>query len=139
MDNGVVEGQNDPLLAEEDVEGDDMMLGEEKKEGGRRRRKGGAGGKEGKQLQCSHCQLQLDSIGELRTHVKVSSLECMQILYQSEFFFHTYYYHKLQVMHEEQKTYQCTECNIKVSRKYHLVRHIKVGKVYNMLLKEELL
>ena len=49
------------------------------------------------------------------------------------------YYHKLQVMHEEQKTYQCTECNIKVSRKYHLVRHIKVGKVYNMLLKEELL
>ena len=87
MDNGVVEGQNDPLLAEEDVEGDDMMLGEEKKEGGRRRRKGGAGGKEGKQLQCSHCQLQLDSIGELRTHVKVSSLECMQILYQSEFFF----------------------------------------------------
>ena len=49
------------------------------------------------------------------------------------------YYHKLQVMHEEQKTYQCTECNIKVSRKYHLVRHIKVVKVYNMLLREELL
>ena len=29
-------------------------------------------------------------------------------------------------MHEEQKTYQCTECNIKVSRKYHLATHIKV-------------
>ena len=67
-----VEGQIDPLLGEEDVEGDDMMLGEEKKEVVRRRRKGGAGGKEGKQLQCSHCQLQLDTIGELRTHVKVS-------------------------------------------------------------------
>ena len=66
-----VEGQIDPLLGEEDVEGDDMMLGEEKKEVGRRRRKGGAGGKEGKQLQCSHCQLQLDTIAELRTHVKV--------------------------------------------------------------------
>merc|ERR1711934_309721 len=79
-----------------------MMLGEEKKEVGRRKRKGGASGREGKQLQCSHCQLQLDTIGELRTHVKV--------------------------MHEEQKTYQCTECNIKVSRKYHLVRHIKCIK-----------
>ena len=68
-----VEGQIDPLLGEEDVEGDDMsMLGEEKKEVVRRRRKGGTGGKEGKQLQCSHCQLQLDTIGELRTHVKVN-------------------------------------------------------------------
>ena len=76
VDNGVAEGQIDPLLGEEDVDGDDMMLGEEKKEGVRRRRKGVAGGKEGKQLQCSHCQLQLDSIGELRTHVKVNRFVC---------------------------------------------------------------
>ena len=61
-----VEGQIDPLLGEEDV-----FEGEEKKEVVRRRRKGGTGGKEGKHLQCSHCQLQLDTIGELRTHVKV--------------------------------------------------------------------
>ena len=84
VDSGVVDGQIDPLLGEEDAEGDDMMLGEEKKEGGRRRRKGGAGGKERKQLQCSHCQLQLDSIGELRTHVKV------QLLHQSDFFLSCY-------------------------------------------------
>ena len=76
-----VEGQIDPLLGEEDVEGDDMMLGEEKKEVVRRRRKGGAGGKEGKQLQCSHCQLQLDTIGELRTHVKVSCFGCSIVVF----------------------------------------------------------
>ena len=80
VDSGVVDGQIDPLLGEEDAEGDDMMLGEEKKEGGRRRRKGGAGGKERKQLQCSHCQLQLDSIGELRTHVKVQLLHQSRLL-----------------------------------------------------------
>ena len=77
------DGQIDSLLGEEDVEGDDMMLGEEKKEGVRRRRKGGGGGKEGKQLQCSHCQLQLDSIGELRTHVKVVLVVPLQLLHQS--------------------------------------------------------
>ena len=125
-----VEGQIDPLLGEEDVEGDDMMLGEEKKEVVRRRRKGGAGGKEGKQLQCSHCQLQLDTIGELRTHVKVSCFACSDALFASTYQNFTVSLYKLQVMHEEQKTYQCTECNIKVSRKYHLVRHIKVGTVY---------
>ena len=78
-----VEGQIDPLLGEEDVEGDDMMLGEEKKEVVRRRRKGGAGGKEGKQLQCSHCQLQLDTVGELRTHVKVSCFGCSVAVFAS--------------------------------------------------------
>merc|ERR1712013_969978 len=84
---------------EEDGDADDLMLGEERREGERKRKRAGTGGKEGKQLQCSHCQMTAESIAELRTHVKV--------------------------MHEEQKTYQCTECNIKVSRKYHLVRHIK--------------
>ena len=79
LDN--VEGQIDPLLAEEDVEGDDMMLGEEKKEVGRRKRKGGASGREGKQLQCSHCQLQLDTIGELRTHVKVTCFGCSSAVF----------------------------------------------------------
>jgi len=99
VENEVPESQVDSLPCEEDGDADDLMLGEERREGARKRKRAGTGGKEGKQLQCSHCQMTAESIAELRTHVKV--------------------------MHEEQKTYQCTECNIKVSRKYHLVRHIK--------------
>ena len=67
VENEVPESQVDSLPCEED----DLMLGEERREGARKRKRAGTGGKEGKQLQCSHCQMTAESIAELRTHVKV--------------------------------------------------------------------
>ena len=71
VENEVPESRIDSLPCEEDGDADDLMLGEERREGARKRKRAGAGGKEGKQLQCSHCQMTAESIAELRTHVKV--------------------------------------------------------------------
>ena len=71
VENEVPKSQVDSLPCEEDGDADDLMLGEERREGARKRKRAGAGGKEGKQLQCSHCQMTAESIAELRTHVKM--------------------------------------------------------------------
>ena len=78
VENEVPESQVDSLPCEEDGDADDVMLDEERSEGVRKRKRAATGGKEGKQLQCSHCQMTAGSIAELRTHVKVRELNYLQ-------------------------------------------------------------
>ena len=78
VENEVPESQVDSMPCEEDGDADDVMLDEERSEGVRKRKRAATGGKEGKQLQCSHCQMTAGSIAELRTHVKVRELNYLQ-------------------------------------------------------------